>query len=160
MSIPLSIVVSKPNKHKLEIKHYTEIAKNIDDAKSIIIHIFQEYLSKFPILPTDYEEFIYKCWFADISADTEPFQYKIYLDNKWETPWSNDDIYEEVYDILHKVELLNAYVNEANREDNDEDDEILEDNIDRSGIDNPDLLTDTSITEDNYFERIKELLHN
>ena len=122
--IPFIIVFTKVNKQKIQTEIITESGKDIESIKQRLVYILQEKFSPFNNLPESYNEFIQSCWFVNNSADAEPFEYKIFENNKWTSPWSADDLYMDVYEILHKIELLNAYVNIENEgEDNDGDDD-------------------------------------
>ncbi len=44
---------------------------------------------------------------------------KIYCDDKWIVPWTIEDLYECAYEIEHKVDILNALVKEANKDEDD-----------------------------------------
>jgi len=83
-------------------------------------------MSVFNDLPETYNDFIYKCWYAEKSADSEPFTYKIFKDNEWISPWEIDELYESAYDILHKLELLSGYINEANMDGEEEENGEME----------------------------------
>ena len=50
----------------------------------------------------------------------EPFEYKIYMDDKWISPWEMEDLYNSVYEILHKLEVLAGYINVENQAESDE----------------------------------------
>lgn len=125
--IPFFIVFTKVNKQKIQTEILNESGKNMTDIRQRIVYMLQEKFSVFNHLPESYNEFIQLCWFVNNSADAEPFDYKIFENNKWVTPWAAEDLYSDVYDILHKIELLNAYVNNENGgEDQDEDDDNIE----------------------------------
>jgi hypothetical protein len=70
-----------------------------------------------------YDDFISKCWYFENSADAEPFEYKIYMDDKWISPWEMEDLYNSVYEILHKLQLLAAYIDDANKDEEGIDDD-------------------------------------
>ncbi len=121
--LPFFIVFTKPNKHKIQTVITTDTGTDLDDVKNKLVYMIQEQFSTFNEFPESYEEFTNKFWYQFISADSEPFEYKVYSDKEWVQPWTNEDLYDQVVDILHKLELLGAYVNEANR-DEEEFDEV------------------------------------
>jgi len=43
--IPFFVIVTKPNKHKIQTKIITETGNNLDDIRKKIIYIIQEELS-------------------------------------------------------------------------------------------------------------------
>ena len=118
--IPFFIVITKPNKLKIQTRIHTDSGKNLEDIHNKIIYLIQEEIVKFHDIPESYNDFIYKCWYADDSADAEPFDYKIYFEDKWITPWSIEEIYISVYEVLHKLELLAAYIDDANKNEEEE----------------------------------------
>jgi hypothetical protein len=124
--IPFFVIITKPNKHKIQTKLITETAKDLDSIKSKILYIMQEELSLINNLPTEYSYFV-PVWYETISADADPFDYKIFINGKWSTPWNIEDLYEETYEILHKLELLSGYINVENQaESDDEENENIE----------------------------------
>jgi len=118
--IPFIVLITKPNKHRIETKLVTETCKDIESIKNKIIYIMQEELSTIDDLPDDYDKFISEKWYHEISADAEPFEYKIFDNNKWVTPWSIEELYDMTLDILHKLNLLTSYIDNANNEDENE----------------------------------------
>lgn len=121
--IPFFVVITKPTKHKIQTKSHTDSGKDLEDIHNKIIYLFQEEVSKFVDIPESYDDFIYKCWYLENSADAEPFDYKIYSDGKWISPWTSEELYESVYEILHKLELLAAYIDDANKNEEEVDDD-------------------------------------
>jgi len=124
--IPFFVIITKPTKHKIQTKNYTDSGKNLEDIRNKIIYLIQEEVSKFSDIPDTYDEFIYKCWYVKHSADAEPFDYKIFNEGKWTSPWTLEELYDSVYEILHKLELLSAYINDANKDEEavDDDDNV------------------------------------
>jgi len=117
--IPFFMIITKPNKHKIQTKIITESAKNLDEIKKKLLYIIQEELSVINNLPNEYSYFV-PIWYTNISADAEPFDYKIFINNKWASPWDIEDLYEEAYEILHKLELLSGFINVENHVESDE----------------------------------------
>jgi hypothetical protein len=115
--IPFFVIVTKPNKHKIQNKITSETGKNMNDIRNQIIYIIQEELNKFDDLPIEFDEFIYKYWYKNISADAEPFEYKIFIEGKWSSPWQIEDLYMEACEIIHKLELINGYIQAENNPD-------------------------------------------
>ena len=120
--IPFFVIITKPNKHKIQTKIITDKGKDLDDIRKKILYLMQEELSPIYNLPMDYTTFI-PMWYSNISADAEPFEYKIYNNNSWSAPWDIEGIYDDVYEILHKLDLLSGYINTENQDDSDEENE-------------------------------------
>ena len=123
--IPFFIVITKPNKQKIQTYLTTDTGKTLEDVKNKLVYIIQEQFSTFQEFPDSYEDFINKQWYQHMSADSEPFEYKVFTEDKWIQPWTTDELYEQVVEVLHKLELLGAYVTEANK-DEEEFDEVDE----------------------------------
>ena len=119
---PFFVLITKPTKHKIKTITHTDSGKDLDDIRNKIVYIIQEEVSTFSDIPMDYNDFIYKCWYAEKSADSEPFDYKIYSNGKWTAPWTIEELYDSVYEILHKLQLLAAYIDEANKDEEANDD--------------------------------------
>ena len=123
--IPFYLIITKPNKHRIEIKVINEKAIDIKEVRNRIIYIMQEELSTVHNLPYEYDNLI-GIWYSSISADSEPFQYKIFNNNQWSSPWSIEELYDEAYEILHKLELISGYINEENNDGEDLDENVEE----------------------------------
>jgi len=126
MPLPFILVITKPNKLRIEVTTHSDTGIDLEDIRKKIIYIIQEKISVFNDIPDNYNDFIYKCWYIDISADAEPFTYKIFKDDKWISPWEIEELYDEAYEILHKLELLTGYINEANKDEDELSDEEKE----------------------------------
>ena len=118
-TIPFIVIVCKPNKHKMQSTIITDVGKDLDDIKNKIVYIMQEEISVFDDIPDDYHRFISDSWYNEMSADIEPFEYKIFYENKWIKPWSIEEIYDTVCDVLHKLLLLGSYIDSANNVDDE-----------------------------------------
>ena len=144
--IPFYITITKPNKHRIEVKNITGVCRedDVESAYKEIIKIYQEELQKFPELPDEYDEFVNGVWFKDIPADAEPLTYGIFIENKWVKPWELEDLYEEACEIVEKLELITGYINTENGF-NDEEEE------------NPETSGKTDLTElEEKFQEFKQ----
>lgn len=146
--IPFFVVITKPNRQKIQNKIIAETGKTMNDIKNKIVYIIQEEINMYKDLPNDFNDFIYKCWYSKISADAEPFEYKIFDENRWSTPWAIDDLYSEACDIVYKLELINGYIEtENNPEEEIEETEEMIDNKEQS-LDGLDLKKILNIEND------------
>lgn len=146
-TIGFYVIVTKPNKHKISTKVINDTGKNLEEVKNKIVYIIQEEISKLKFnceFPDSYEKFINTIWYNEISADAEPFEYKIFEHNNWVSPWDPEDLFDEAVEILHKIEVLNAIIVEANK-----DEEEFEDHVDEELIDTPNPMKSA-------FEELKE----
>lgn len=112
--IPYYLVLTKPHKQNIKLQYFNLISDSLENIKKELIRILQEEFSVHSIIPDNYDEFVSSCWFSEKSIDAEIFEYKIFYEGKWIAPWSIDELYNEVYDVLHKLELIGGYINEAN----------------------------------------------
>jgi hypothetical protein len=120
--IPYYIVVNKPNKQmKLEQKFVHNVGTDLEDIKNKLVYVLQEEFQPFQDIPEEYDEFVSKCWYLHYSADVEPFEYKLFYQGKWTQPWEPEELYEKVYDVLHKLELLGAMITDANKDEEEYD---------------------------------------
>lgn len=146
-NIGFYVIVTKPNKHKISTKVINDTGKDLEEVKNKIIYVIQEEISKLKFnceFPDSYEKFINTIWYNEISADAEPFEYKIFDHNTWVAPWEPEDLFDEAVEILHKIDILNAIIVEANK-----DEEEFEDHVDEE-------LLDTTKPMKSAFEELKE----
>ena len=96
-NIGLIIIINKYDKHFTTYEQ-TFICSSIDDAKNKLI----DYLANNLLLEIDYpmslEQFEY-IWFSEQYVNTNAFSYKIFS-NKWDQPWTLDEIYLDVIDKI------------------------------------------------------------
>lgn len=111
MSIPYFLIINKPNCNTIEIIVKTDVGNNIDEIKINIIKELEKEFSKLD-MPDNYEEFMFMSWYDTLPLNVEVFEYKIFMDGKWVKPWTNEELYEYIYEILYKIRELNAYINE------------------------------------------------
>ena len=122
--IPYYIVINKVNKQmKMEQEFVHNGGTDLEDIKNKIIYVIQEKFQPFQDIPDNYDDFISKCWYLNYSADVEPFEYKIFDNGKWIEPWDAEELYDQVYDVLYKLELLGAMITDANKDEEDYDEE-------------------------------------
>ena len=115
--IPYYIIINKPNKQmKIEQKIIHNTGKNLEEIKNNIIYVIQEEIQPFSYNSDDYEKFISEYWYEKCSADAEPFVYNLF-DKTWSQPWTIEELFEEVCEVLHKLELLGAHITDANKEE-------------------------------------------
>ena len=125
--IPYYIIINKPNKQmKLEQKIIHNTGKNLEEIKNNIIYVIQEEIQPYSNISDDYEKFISECWYQNYSADVEPFVYSLF-DKNWSQPWAIEELFEEVCEVLHKLELLGAHITDANKEEEEFDE--TDDNV-------------------------------
>ena len=115
MSIPLNIILTNPKKNKYESLYL--VCTDLDDCYNKIIVTVKNMLLLNVNYPNDYEEFKNLIWYNSISFDNEVFDYSIFTENKWLKPWTQQEIYDSVCDIIHNVDLQNSIYNKRNTYD-------------------------------------------
>ena len=119
MSIPLNIILTNPKKNKYESIYL--VCTDLDDCYNKIIVTVKNLLLLNVNYPADYEEFKNLIWYNTISFDNEVFDYSIFTENKWLKPWSQQEIYDSICDIIHNVDLQNSIYNKRNTYDYESD---------------------------------------
>jgi hypothetical protein len=106
-----------------EIIHKTFICDNLEDCKNQLINFlideFKDLNIDFPLELNEFEYIILNQNYIN----TNIFNYMIFYDDKWITPWELDDIYTELLEKIHELDIKNFIPNkEDNAESQDEDD--------------------------------------
>lgn len=113
-----------------EIIHKTFIFDTLEDCKNQLINFlineFKDLNIDFPLELNDFEYIILNQNYIN----TNMFNYMIFYDNKWITPWELDDIYNEILEKIHELDIKNCIPDEENNneEDDNNDDNDEEDN--------------------------------
>lgn len=141
------VVVTKPNKHKITTRIINDTGKSMEEIKNKIVYIMQEEIEKLEFscdFPDSYEKFINTIWYSSNSADAEPFEYKVFDHNNWVAPWDPEDLFNDAVEILHKIQVLDAMIVDANKNEEEfEDSEV-------------DEVVDETVPKKTTFEELKE----
>ena len=54
--------------------------------------------------------------------DNEVFDYKLFHNNEWKKPWTNQELYENVINIIHDLDVQNSILNKAYDHEEEEED--------------------------------------
>ena len=123
MSIPLNIILTKPKDNKYESLYF--ICTDLDDCYNKIIVSVKNLISLKVNYPDDYEEFKNIIWYETVSFDNDIFEYSIFHENKWMKPWSHQEIYDKIKDIIYNVDIQDSIYEKKNsneyNSDSDED---------------------------------------
>jgi hypothetical protein len=119
MSIPLHIILTNPTKNKYESTYL--VCNDQDDCYNKIIVTVKNALQLSVNYPEDYEEFKNLIWYNSISFDNEVFDYSILIEGKWIKPWTHQEIYDTICDIIHNIDLQNSIYNKRNTYDYESD---------------------------------------
>lgn len=123
MTVPLNIIITNPKHNKFDSKYF--ICNDIDECYNKLVVSIKNAIILNVDYPTDYEEFKNLIWYNSISFDNEVFDYSIFIDGEWKIPWTHQEIYDKICEIIHTVDLQNSIYNKKNTYDynSDEDDE-------------------------------------
>ena len=115
MSIPLNILITKPKLNKYESLYFT--CNDLDECYNKIIVTVKNQITLNVDYPDDYEEFKNLVWYNGVSFDNDVFSYSLFTEGKWLTPWTQQEIYEAVKDIIYNIDVQNSIYNKKNTYD-------------------------------------------
>jgi hypothetical protein len=121
MSIPIFITITKPNIPKYETITY--ICNTLEDCQNKLIVNLKNIINKKIDYPEDVDDFSTNYWYNDYSMDNEFFDYNLYYNNKWVKPWTLQELYDDVINIINQVDIQDSIYNDNNYYDNDTEDE-------------------------------------
>ena len=98
--IGLIIIINKYLSQELLTFNLASIDEAKDKLISVLIDKFKNLNIDFPLLLSDLEYL----WFNEEAIDLPIFSYKIF-DDIWTNPWEEQDIYSDVLDKLHEIEI-------------------------------------------------------
>ena len=125
MKLPMYITLTYPNENKFVTKNF--IFENLDECLNKIIITVKNHIQKKIDYPADLDEFTNIYWYENNSMNNEVFDYYIFINDEWKQPWTLQEIYDDVIEIIYKNDIQNAILNPKNQPDyesEDEDDHI------------------------------------
>ena len=126
MNFPMFITITKPNVPKYET--ISIICKTLDECQNRLIFSFKKCIERNIDYPNDVDDFVTNYWYNENSMDNEFFDYNIYYEDKWQKPWTLQELYEIVINIINQVDVQNSIYNDKNYYDycSDSDDEKID----------------------------------
>lgn len=115
MSVPLNIILTKPKDNKYESQYFS--CNDLDECYNKIIVSIKNIISLNVDYPDDYDEFKNLIWYNNISFDNDVFDYSVFFEGKWIKPWSHQELYDAVKDIIYNVDIQNSIYNKKNTYD-------------------------------------------
>lgn len=112
MSIPMYITITKPHVPKYET--FLFVCETIDECQNKLIINLKNIINKQIDYPQDIDDFVTNYWYNENAMNNEFFDYNIFLDNKWSKPWTLQELYEIVIDIINQVDIQNSIYNNKN----------------------------------------------
>ncbi len=121
MSFPMYLIITKPNIPKYDKLSF--VCDSLDMCENKLITIIKPILLHNIDYPSELDDFAYLHWYKNNNMDNPVFDYEIYIDGKWQQPWSLQDIYTKIIDIIYNVDIQNCIYNNKNYYDYDSDNE-------------------------------------
>ena len=115
------ITVTKPNIPKYETT--TFICSALEECKNKLIINLKNIIYKQIDYPVDVDDFVTNYWYNDNAMSNEFFDYQIFLNNEWSKPWTLQELYDIVINIINKVDIQDSIYNNKNYYDNCSDSE-------------------------------------
>jgi len=115
------IIITRPKIPKYE--KLTFCCENLEECKNKLIVNFKNNILNKVDYPEDLDDFSSLFWYNEYNMDNNLFDYEIFIDNKWSKPWTLQELYEQVIDIIHKVDIQDSIYNDKNYYDYCSDDE-------------------------------------
>jgi len=112
MNTPMFIIITKPNIPKYE--KLTFICNSLDECKNKLIINLKNNIYKNIDYPLDVDDFVTNYWYNDKSMDNDFFDYQIFLNNEWIMPWTIQELYDIVINIINQVDIQNSIYNDKN----------------------------------------------
>lgn len=114
MKFPMYITLTHPIENKFSINHF--MFNTLDECLNKIIITVKNHINKKNVFPNDLEEFTNIHWYEDNILNNNVFDYSIYIDtdNEWKQPWTLQEIYENVIEIINQIDIQNALLNPDN----------------------------------------------
>ena len=120
MSIPIFITITKPNIPKYETITY--VCDTFEDCQNKLIVNLKNIINKKIDYPEDVDDFSTNYWYNDYAMDNEFFDYNLYHNNQWVKPWTLQELYDDVINIINQVDIQDSIYNDNNYYDNEEED--------------------------------------
>lgn len=112
MPIAMFITFTKPDIPKYET--LTFICSTEEECYNKLIINIKNNITKEIDYPADLDDFTNLFWYNNNSMDNHIFEYKIFKDNEWAQPWTYQELYDSVVDIIHNVDIQNSIYNDKN----------------------------------------------
>lgn len=124
--IPMILIFTRPN-YTPKYELLTFNCQNLEECKGKLIVNIKNNIFKNIDYPPNLDDFATLHWYNDNYMENNIYDYKIFYNNEWSQPWELQDLYEEVIEIIHQVDVQNSiysktnyYSGELDDSDNDE----------------------------------------
>jgi hypothetical protein len=111
MSIAMNIIITKPKYNKYETFNF--ICNDLEECKNKIIVTVKNIIFATIDYPLDITEFEL-LWYSDNYMDNRVFDYNIFQNNEWIKPWSDQELYESILELIYTIDVQDSLFNESN----------------------------------------------
>lgn len=119
MSIPLILIMTDPTNNKyISTTYKCETLEECYD--KLVINIKKEILTKIDY-PDTLDEFTNLIWYSTNTINNPIFDYHLFHNNEWIKPWSSEEIYDSIIELINKLDIQEALFNKQNYDNYDED---------------------------------------
>lgn len=108
----LYIIFTKPNVPKYELLNF--VCSSLEECYNKLIVNIKNKINMNIDFPSDLDDFAYLHWYNNYSMDNEIFDYNVFSNNEWTKPWTLQELYENILEIIHQVDLQNSIYNDRN----------------------------------------------
>ena len=112
MNISMFITITKPHIPRYET--ITHVCNTLEECKNKLIVSLKNIIHKNIDYPADVDDFSTNYWYNENAMDNEFFDYQLFIDNKWTKPWTLQELYEIVTDIINQVDIQDSIYNDNN----------------------------------------------
>ena len=119
MSIPIFINITRPNFPKYETLTFN--CSSLEDCKNKLIVNLKNLINKKIDYPEDIDDFATLFWYNENYMNNDFFEYQIFYENNWTKPWSLQELYDTVLEIINQVDIQDCIYNKNNYYDNTSD---------------------------------------
>lgn len=106
------ITITRPNVPKYET--ITFVCNTLEECQNKLIVNLKNIIFRQIDYPVDVDDFVTNYWYDNNSMDNEFFDYQLFIDYKWTKPWTIQELYEIVTNIINQVDIQNSIYNDKN----------------------------------------------
>lgn len=106
------ITITKPNVLKYET--HTFVCNTIEECQNKLIINLKNIINKQIDFPNDVDDFVTNYWYNENAINNDFFDYQLFMDNKWIKPWTLQELYDIVINIINQVDIQNSIYNDKN----------------------------------------------
>lgn len=121
MNIPLTLIITNPKQN-----NYTQlnfVCASLEECQNKLITNIKNKITMKIDYPDSLDEFTNIYWYNTNIINNPVFDYNIFYENQWTKPWSLDELYEDVLELIHTIDLQQSIFNKKNYENYDSSEE-------------------------------------